>query len=122
MRRQQIDENSVLVWEVLIERPDDATRRGLGPEELLRAVARSTLRLHTDEPELHHVLLHDAPRSAAVTKRLHELEDGVADAVVTLLARLGSVPPARRRRAAYVLVHVLENLAHEYVVHPPREE
>jgi hypothetical protein len=45
----------------------------------------------------------------------------MARAVEQMLAARGGLSRQHAKHAAYLLVHIVENLAHEYVVHPPQD-
>jgi len=89
------------------------------PEELLRRFVRRIIEMHASEPALHHVLLYQGPRTPELSQRLHAVEDGMAQAVERMLAEAGGISRTHARHAAYLVVHVVENIVHEYVVHPP---
>ncbi len=90
-------------------------------EVLLRRFVTRVFEMHTSEPELHHVLLYEGPRAPELSEKLHRIEDSMARTVEQMLARRGGVSRQHARHAAYLLVHVVENLAHEYLVHPPQD-
>jgi hypothetical protein len=75
--------------------------------------------MHASEPALHHVLLYEGPRTPELSERLHAIEDSMAHAVEQVLAERGGISRTHARHAAYLVVHVVENMAHEYVIHPP---
>jgi AcrR family transcriptional regulator len=90
-------------------------------EPLVKKFLRRILDAHLRNPGLQHVLLFEAPRTAEITEAQHRLEDSMAQAVEQTLARLPGVSEQHAAHAAYLIVHVVENLAHEFVVHPPRD-
>jgi AcrR family transcriptional regulator len=89
------------------------------PEHLLRRFVRQVIEMHASEPALHHVLLYEGPRTPELSERLHAIEDSMAHAVEQVLAERGGISRTHARHAAYLVVHVVENMAHEYVIHPP---
>jgi len=105
--------------ELLGRMMEEALREKQAPEHLLRRFVRQVIEMHAGEPALHHVLLYEAPRTAELSAKLHAIEDGMAHAVARMLAERGGISGSHARHAAYLVVHVVENMAHEYVVHPP---
>jgi hypothetical protein len=75
--------------------------------------------MHASEPALHHVLLYEGPRTPELSKKLHAIEDSMAHAVEQMLSEHGGISRTHAKHAAYLVVHVVENMAHEYVIHPP---
>ncbi len=108
-------EQGAALLEALCADPAEATL-----EVLVAAFVHQVVGLHLADPGLHQVLLYEAPRTAAVTARLHRIEDAMATAVEARLARIPGASVAHTGHAGYLLVHLVESLAHEFVVHPPR--
>ncbi|MBW1881505.1 MAG: TetR/AcrR family transcriptional regulator [Deltaproteobacteria bacterium] len=91
----------------------------------LRAVlehfVEALVEYHLAAPRLQYVLLNEAPRPPAVVALRHQLEDRIAELVSGLIdLKLGGEAP-RPDIVAWLIVHAVEGLAHEFVVHPPRE-
>jgi AcrR family transcriptional regulator len=105
--------------EVLRKMMQEALRQGKTPEHLLRRFVRRVIELHASEPELHHVLLYEGPRPPELSEKVHAIEDDMARAVEQMLSDRGGIARSHAKHAAYLLVHVVENMAHEYVIHPP---
>jgi len=87
--------------------------------ELLRLFLRSTLELHIGNPRLNYVILSEAVWSAEAMEQVHELEDQFIDRLALALDTHRQVSVKNSRHAAYILVHSIKNLAHEFVIHPP---
>lgn len=87
--------------------------------ELLRLFIQSTLELHTGNPRLNYVILSEAVWSAEAMEQVHELEDQFIDQLALTLDTHRQVSVKNSRHAAYILVHTIKNLAHEFVIHPP---
>lgn len=104
---------------VLQEMLEESLRETKAPEELLRRFVRQIIEMHASEPGLHHVFLYEGPRTPELTKNLHAIEDNMAHAVEQILAERGGISRLHAKHAAYLVVHVVESLAHEYVIHPP---
>ena len=96
-----------------------ALQSGWDLDQLLDQVVRASLRQHTAAPRLLHVLLYEAPRPPEAVALLHETEEAMARAVQELLVRFRGEQPRHAGHAAYIIVHVVESLVHEFVVHPP---
>jgi AcrR family transcriptional regulator len=107
--------------EVVKEMMEEALREKKAPERLLRRFVTQVIEMHASQPALLHVLLYEGPRTPELSERLHAIEDGMAHAVEQMLARRGGISRPHAKHAAYLVVHVVENMAHEYVIHPPPE-
>jgi len=107
--------------EVLRTMMEEALREKKAPEHLLRRFVRQIVEMHASEPALHHVLLYEGPRTPELSEKVHAIEDNMAHAVEQVLAERGGISRPHAKHAAYLVVHVVENMAHEYVIHPPPE-
>lgn len=96
-----------------------ALEGGWDLDRLMDHLVRASLRQHAEAPRLMHVLLHEAPRPPEAVALLHETEEAMARAVQELLVRFRGEQPRHAGHAAYIIVHVVESLVHEFVVHPP---
>jgi AcrR family transcriptional regulator len=105
--------------EVLGKMMEEALSERKEPEHLLRRFVGEIIEMHASEPRLHHVLLYEGPRTPELSEKLHTIEDDMALAVERVLAERGGISPSHAKHAAYLVVHVVENIAHEYVIHPP---
>ena len=105
--------------EVLRRMMEEALGEKKAPEHLLRRFVRQVIEVHASEPALHHVLLYEGPRTPELSKKVHAIEDSMAHAVEQILAERGGISRLHAKHAAYLVVHVVENMAHEYVIHPP---
>jgi AcrR family transcriptional regulator len=99
--------------EVVKEMMEEALREKKAPERLLRRFVTQVIEMHASQPALLHVLLYEGPRTPELSERLHAIEQ--------MLARRGGISRPHAKHAAYLVVHVVESLAHEYVIHPPPE-
>lgn len=88
-------------------------------ETMLERFVRATVALHASAPRLHHVLTYEAPRPPEVVALLHEVEEAMARGIELLLTRRLGIQLRHAGHAAYIIVHVVEALAHEHVLHPP---
>jgi len=86
--------------------------------ELLSLFIKATLELHTGNPRLNYVILSEAVWSAEAMEQVHELEDQFIDQLALTLDTHRQVSVKSSRHAAYILVHTIKNLAHEFVIHP----
>jgi len=87
--------------------------------ELLRQFIQATLELHTDNPRLNYVILSEAIWSAEAMEQVNRLEDRFIDRLALTLDAHRQVSVRNSRHAAYILVHMIVNLTHEFVIHPP---
>jgi AcrR family transcriptional regulator len=105
--------------EVLQESMQKALEEKKAPEHLLRSFVRQIIEMHASEPALHHALLYEGPRTPELSERAHAIEESMAHAVEQILAGRGGISRRHAKHAAYLVVHVVENMAHEFVIHPP---
>jgi AcrR family transcriptional regulator len=105
--------------EILRGMMEQALSEKKAPEHLLRRFVRQIVEMHAAEPALHHVLLYEGPRTPELSQKLHAIEDSMAHAVERVLAERGGISRRHAKHAAYLVVHVVENMAHEFVIHPP---
>lgn len=87
--------------------------------EVLRPFIQATLELHTGNPRLNYVILSEAVWSAEAMEQVHALEDQFIDQLALTLDTHRQVSVKNSRHAAYIVVHAIKNLAHEFVIHPP---
>jgi AcrR family transcriptional regulator len=87
--------------------------------EVLRPFIQATLELHTGNPRLNYVILSEAAWSAEAMEQVHALEDQFIDQLALTLDTHRQVSVKNSRHAAYIVVHAIKNLAHEFVIHPP---
>jgi len=87
--------------------------------ELLSLFIKATLELHTGNRRLNYVILSEAVWSAEAMEQVHALEDQFIDQLALTLDTHRQVSVKNSRHAAYILVHTIKNLAHEFVIHPP---
>jgi AcrR family transcriptional regulator len=107
--------------ELLRKMLEEALSEEKAPEHLLRRFVRQIIDTHASEPRLHHVFLHEGPRTPELSKNLHAVEESMAHAVEQVLAEHGGISRLHAKHAAYLVVHVVEKVVHEYVIHPPPE-
>jgi AcrR family transcriptional regulator len=88
-------------------------------EGVLRRFVETMVGLHRYEPNLNRVLFEEAPLPAAVRRRLEQLEQDLADEVRELLERIPAVDVPDPALASYLLVQVVDDLVHGFVLHPP---
>lgn len=102
------------------------TRRMAGfsaPDVPLRASLRnliaSTIEIHSRAPGLHRVLFEEAPKPAELLEFHREVEHSITALVEQLLRDLPEVQVPDPALSAYMVVHLVEDLVHEFVLHPP---
>lgn len=91
------------------------------PEQLLGRFVNLMLQIHAEEPDLLHIFLFEAPRTPDITKKIHRIEDVMSEAIENYLSRSPGISVRHARHTAYLIVHVVENLIHEFTVHPPKD-
>ena len=115
LAEQHIDAGFALVRELLVE----ALREAPPLELLLRRFVIAMVALHEHEPEIHRVLFEEAPLPPSVRRGLRERENEFATEVCALLEAHPSVRMQQPRVTAYVLVHTVDALVHNFILHPP---
>jgi AcrR family transcriptional regulator len=89
-------------------------------ETLLRRFVVAMIALHQHEPDLHRVLFEEAPLPSSVRRRLRRRENDFAAEVCELLRVHPEVRIVDPYVTAYVLVHCVDALVHDFILHPPR--
>jgi AcrR family transcriptional regulator len=117
LAERHIDEGFALVRELLVE----ALREAPPAELLLRRFVVAMVALHENEPELHRVLFEEVPLPASVRRGLRKRENEFATEVCALLEVHPEVRMKEPRVTAYVLVHTVDALVHNFVLHPPKD-
>ena len=105
--------------EILRGMMEQALGEKKAPDHLLRRFVGQIIEMHAADPALHHVLLYEGPRTPELSQKLHTIEDDMAQAVEQVLAERGGISRRHAKHAAYLVVHVVESMAHEFVIHPP---
>ena len=96
-----------------------ATLAALDLDVLLESFVRDLIVLHRNHPRLHRLLLVEARMPSDQLERLSRQEDELASEVASLLAAHPEVTVTSPELAAWLLIHAVEGLVHDYVVHPP---
>ena len=116
LAERHIDAGFALVGEllagVMIEMP--------ALETLLRRFVVAMIALHEHEPELHRVLFEEAPLPSSVRRRLQRRENDFAAEVCELLRAHPAARIVDPNVTAYVLVHCVDALVHDFILHPPK--
>jgi AcrR family transcriptional regulator len=116
LAERHIDAGFALVGELLAEVMTQMPRL----EMLLRRVVVAMIALHEHEPELHRVLFEEAPLPSSVRRRLRRRENDFAAEVCEVLRAHPEVRIPDLKVTAYVLVHCVDALVHDFILHPPR--
>ena len=117
LAERHIDEGFTLVRELLVE----ALQEAPPAELLLRRFVVAMVALHESEPGLHRVLFEEVPLPASVRQGLRRRENEFAMEVCGLLEAHPEVRMKEPRVTAYVLVHTVDALVHNFVLHPPKD-
>ena len=88
-------------------------------EALLRRFITAMIALHEHEPELHRLLFEEAPLPSSVRRRLRKRENEFAGEVRALLEAHPEVHMHDPKTTAYMLVHSVDALVHNFILHPP---
>lgn len=115
LMEQHMERTVAHLWEML----EEALPLNEPVGTLLRRFMEAMVDVHLEEPRLTRILLFNTLQHADFTEKLHQIEDGMLGAISQLLASRPDVTHSEPHRAAYFLVHIVENLVHEFVVHPP---
>jgi AcrR family transcriptional regulator len=84
----------------------------------LERISDALLELHRHQPNLHRVLFEEAPRPAALERRLDRAFDRACEALARYLAAQPDVAVADVSVAAQLVVQVLEAVTHRLAIHP----
>jgi len=113
---RHLEEGVALVSQLLQEARE-------GPVELdalLRRFVEAMLALHQREPRLHRVLFEEIPLPASLRRELERREGAIAEQVAALLTEQLGLPLRSPALTAYLLVHSVEGLVHDFVLRPPQ--
>jgi AcrR family transcriptional regulator len=117
LAERHIDEGFALVRELLA----DALREPPTIGGLLRRFVDALFALHENEPRLHRVLFEEVPLPSSVRSELRRRENALASEVRALLEAFPQVKVRDASVTAYILVHTVDALVHNFVLHPPKE-
>jgi AcrR family transcriptional regulator len=110
---QHLDEGTAAMGPVLAD-----LVAGAAPVDVaMRRLVEAMVALHRERPALHRVLFEEAPRPPALRRRLEVLEGAAVTAVAAYLHAREDVD-RDPRRAARMVVQVIETVAHELVLRP----
>jgi AcrR family transcriptional regulator len=84
----------------------------------VRTFVQAMIALHAQAPRLHRVLFEEAPVPAPVWRTLAAMEQRMVADVERYLATQREVRVRDRSLAARLVVHVVEDLTHRFVLHP----
>lgn len=115
LAERHIDAGFALVGELLAEVMTEMPAL----ETLLRRFVVAMIALHEHEPELHRVLFEEAPLPSSVRRRLQRRENEFAAEVCELLRAHPEARTVDPNATAYVLVHSVDALVHDFILHPP---
>lgn len=116
LAEQHIDEGFSLLGSLIAE----ASSAHPPLRSLLHRFVSALFALHEHEPALHRVLFEEAPLPSSVRRRLRERENELALEVCRLLDAHPEVLMRKPDVAAYVVVHTVDSVVHNFVLHPPR--
>ena len=88
---------------------------------LLRRFVDAMIALHEREPRLHRVLFEEIPLPASVRHELERREEAIAEEVAAVIVEGLRLALRNPPLTAYMLVHSVEGLVHDFVLHPPRD-
>ncbi len=115
LAERHIDTGFALLRELLAEALTDVPAL----ESLLRRFVVAMIALHEREPELHRVLFEEAPLPSSVRRQLRTRENEFATKICELLEVHPEVRMHQPKVTAYVLVHTVDALVHNFTLHPP---
>ncbi len=124
----------VMLAERHVERAVDRVRRLVGDaggfealahvevEDVLRALIGEVAAMHRDQPRLHRILFVESPIPEEHHARIEDLEHGLVEMAAMLLRAHPRVTSPDPDLSAWMLVHAVHGLVHDFVVHPPRAD
>ena len=116
LAERHIDTGFALLRELLAEALIDVPAL----DSLLRRFVVAMIALHEHEPELHRVLFEEAPLPSSVRRQLRTRENEFATEICELLEAHPEVRMHDPKVTAYVLVHTVDALVHNFTLHPPQ--
>lgn len=117
LAQRHIDEGFRLVGRLLVR----AVGQDPPLEELLRSFVAAMVALHEHQPALHRVLFEEVPLPASVRRGLRERENAFADELAALLDAHAEVHVETAAVTSYVVVHTVDALVHNFILHPPND-
>ncbi len=114
---RHVEEGFALVSRLLRE----ALAEPVAIDALLRRFVDAMIALHQREPRLHRVLFEEVPLPASLRRRLERREEEIAEEVAGVITESLGLALRNPSLAAYMLVHSVEGLVHDFVLHPPRD-
>jgi len=114
---RHLEEGVALVSQLLREAREGPVELGA----LLRRFVEAMLALHQREPRLHRVLFEEIPLPASLRRELERREQSIAQEVAALLTSRLGLPLRNAALTAYLLVHSVEGLVHDFALRPPGE-
>jgi AcrR family transcriptional regulator len=99
----------------------EAREEPVGIDSLLRRFADAMIALHQREPRLHRVLFEEIPLPASLRRTLERREEIIAEEVAELITQRLGLAVRDPSLVAYMLVHSVEGLVHDFILHPPRD-
>lgn len=117
LAERHIDAGFSLVGELLIE----SVREAPPLAEVLQRFVRAMIALHEHEPELHRILFEEAPLPPPLRRQLRKRENEFAAAVSSLLEAHPEVVVDDPRVTGYVVVHMVDAVVHNFILHPPQD-
>lgn len=94
---------------------------GLSIEQILTQILDAMISVHADHTELHQVFISEIFHSTEITRRINDVKIEMIQMVEKLLHRYVEKSLPNARHSAYLIVHVVESLTHEYLKHPPED-
>jgi AcrR family transcriptional regulator len=88
-------------------------------EETLRRFVAATIAFHTEAPDLHRVLFEEAPHPPELFERLRRVEAAMTALAARIFSDTLGLTDTRAQHTAWVVVHTVEALVHQWVIHPP---
>jgi AcrR family transcriptional regulator len=114
---RHLEEGVALVAQLLHE----AREGHVEVDGLLRRFVEAMLALHQREPRLHRVLFEEIPLPTSLRRELERREEAIAEQVAALLTDRLRLPLRNPALTAYLLVHSVEGLVHDFVLRPPKD-
>jgi AcrR family transcriptional regulator len=118
LAQQHTDHGLLLARGMLASAPATAE----GAEPWLRRLIQGLLAMHRHQPRLQHMLLEGLPLPQDTHDRMVAAEAELQAAVEAVLLRWA--PPGtlqRPRVTAWMMLHTLQALVHDYAIHPPAD-
>jgi AcrR family transcriptional regulator len=88
-------------------------------DEVLTRFVEAMVELHADAARVHKVLIEEGARIPRARSLINQAEERMRAGVEALLRSRDDLPTRQPQHAAFLMVHAIEHLVHQFVLAPP---